>query len=407
MINVSSEVGALKRMIIHRPDKGIEQVTPSKAFDLLYEDIVYLEKMQEEHDVFSSLLCNVIGVENVLDIETLLTEILHQEQVSKSVIKVICHFESCEQHEEALLKLTPEQLASTLITGVLGKQTLFQPVPNYIFCRDIAVVINEYVLLSQASKRTRARESILTRFVFQHHPKLQKQRIELSSIEELSNAYRNGDNPLSIEGGDVMMFNKQNLLIGCSERTSAKAIEMLRDFVLQNDIIESVVKIDLPKERYCMHLDTIFTLVDHNECVVFEPLMLADKLSITKHYKDGNVSRYTTLKDLILSINPDMKFIPCGNGEAPFEEREQWTDGCNLFALKPGVVVTYDRNSRTVEAFKQRGYDIKDARYLATALNQKTIDFNDIKKTLIIIPSNELSRARGGTHCLTLPLWRA
>ena len=157
-----------------------------------------------------------------------------------------------------------------------------------------------------------------------------------------------------------------------------------------------------------MHLDTIFTIIDRQVSVVYSPLILeAGKLKIkTYHSISAKPVHSLTMKDLMLSIYPDMQFIPCGGGISPYAEREQWTDGCNLFALKPGVAVTYDRNERTAKAIASFGYELAKAEDIITHIQSGLLDPAQIQKTLIIIPSNELSRARGGTHCLTFPIGR-
>lgn len=157
-----------------------------------------------------------------------------------------------------------------------------------------------------------------------------------------------------------------------------------------------------------MHIDTLFTQVSKNEFVVFAPYVLADdKIKVTQFTKDkGAPVIHKNLKDFINSVNPDSTFILCGNGEYPYDEREQWTDGCNLLAIKEGVAIAYHRNEKTAEALKNNGYNIVDAEIIINAFENGIIDPDQVEKTIIRIPSTELSRARGGPHCMSFPISR-
>ncbi len=417
MIKVNSEIGNLKRIIVHSPDDGIEQVTPDKAVEYLYEDIVFLDKMKKEHDIFRRVLEAFVGIENVIDIQNLVEEICENEKVKIELIKTVCEFEGKSELEARLLAMNAKNLAYTLITGIVkaSKKVVFSPMSNYIFCRDIGVIVGNHILVTQAMKRARCRESILSWYVY-HNSKVfagvneHNRIIQLSNdkdelIENLSNSFIN---ELAIEGGDVMTFGENHLLIGVSERTTKYAFEKMKDIIFKKGAIDNVSMVEIPRERYCMHLDTIFTRIDENVCVVFAPLILADNKLKVKRYQKGKEKPlvYKSLKDLLVEIKPNMEFIECGGGKTPHAEREQWTDGCNLFAIKPGVAVTYDRNKYTTKAIEKAGYNVVRAENLLKKFKSGELDPDTLTQTLIVIPSNELSRARGGTHCLTFPIWR-
>lgn len=204
------------------------------------------------------------------------------------------------------------------------------------------------------------------------------------------------------------MIDKNFLLIGHSERTSQHAINLLKNYLFEHDIIDNVVEIEIPHERNYMHLDTIFTQINHNHIVAFRPIVFDGIGSlVTRYNKSGDIKAYNSVKDLFLSeINPEMKFIFGGNGIYPFQEREQWTDGCNLVALKPGIAIAYDRNHKTEEALIKEGYEIYPARQLLNDLKKNGLSVNNLANTIITIPSTELSRGRGGSHCMTCPVIR-
>lgn len=410
MLEVTNEVSTLRQVIVHRPDDGIELVTPDKAQEYLYDDIVYLKKMREEHDIFTKVLRCFLGKENVIEVEHLLVEILHLPRVKADLIDAVCRFEGTENIASTLLSLSAKKLAYTLLTGAIRatKQNLFAPIANYIFCRDIGVVIKKHIFLCEAAKSARSRESLLTRFIVQHASIFAKNdTIELSSLNVLLDHLETGKKSISIEGGDVMMIHPDHLLIGHSERTNIAAIDQLVNYVFEKKMVKYITRIDLPKDRYCMHLDTIFTFIDHDVCVTFEPLVCTSRMQVIQYQESIKVKKnFESLQQLLWSVFPNLKFIPCGGGVSPHAEREQWTDGCNLFTIKAGVAVTYDRNVHTAKALVAHGYTLISAKKFLNEIKASKIKIEQIKKTIILIPSNELSRARGGTHCLTWPIKR-
>jgi arginine deiminase len=405
-VNVSSETGILNKVLIHRPDEGIEKVTPSRALDLLYEDIVYLPKMREEHDVFIEALSLFVGKQNVLDVQDLLTDILEIPEIKKQLIELSCKLENISAVElRNAYPLDSQETARLLITGSYGKLNVFNPLPNFIFTRDIGVVINDFLLVGCASKPARRRESLISSFIFKHHP-LFKGLSAGDRVIELSP--EDSSEELSIEGGDVMMFGNNHLIIATSERTTAAAVNTLVNKLFEKKAIGKITVVNLPRDRYCMHLDTVFTKISDKECVAFEPLIMQEgKMSAVVYTLDGKPEKFSSLKAVLLNENPWMDFIPCGEGLAPYDEREQWTDGCNLVAVKNGVAFTYDRNLKTNEALKDHGFKIVGAFDFIEEYKKGKKKTDSVERTIITIPSSELSRARGGPHCMTMPLLRA
>ena len=415
-VKVSSEIGQLKRVIVHRPDEGIARVSPKRAEELLFDDIVYLPQMQAEHDTFRAILEAFLGSENVLETEDLLRVALETDEESKKwVIEQTLDYEELpKSFDNMLLELSNEELAKVLITGYSKKHDyiFFDPIPNFIFTRDIAVTINDHVLISKAAKDARFRENFLTRHIFWSHPffahlKEGKKLINLNLSDEFPPS-RRGES-VSIEGGDVMIINKDYLLIGCSERTTAHAVRSLRDRLFKQKVVKNVVQINIPNDRSCMHIDTIFTQINNNHVVAFKPIVV-DGLSsnVEVHKINGTSTFYHSVYDFWKNeINPNVEFILAGEGESPYQEREQWTDGCNLVAIKPGVAITYDRNPHTSIAFEKAGYKVVHAVDLLEDFRVGKRQPEDIENTIINIPSNELSRARGGSHCMTCPIERA
>jgi arginine deiminase len=403
-MKVNNEIGTLQKVIVHTPDDGIEVITPKNALKFLYDDIVFLPLMRQEHNLFRRVLTHFLGEKNVIDTLQMLIDVLevNPNQSKTKLINYIADLENLEDASiELLHSLAPKDLAYTLFTGLLETTDVsyLPPLPNYVFTRDIGVVINDYVLICNASKKARTRESILTRYIIYYHPEFKS--FQENNDEKIIDMTKKGDDN-TIEGGDVMMLDKQHLLVGCSERSTPQAFESLKNELFAKNVIDNLVRIVIAKDRSSMHIDTLFTQISETEYVIYEDTLKSDIIKVTKYHKDGSKKEFSTLYDFFIDYNPKMTFILCGNGEETYGEREQWTDGCNLVAIKNGVAVAYDRNFYTAIALKNAGYRVVNAEeFLEEAPNPASVE-----RTIIAIPSTELSRARGGPHCMTFPISR-
>jgi arginine deiminase len=472
VIKVSSEVGRLRRLLVHSPDSGLGKVVPSKAQDWLFEDIVHLETIRrKEYDFYTKLLLYFLDPDlilgklkqidseknkrnfykpehkdffrsdKVIELQWLLAEILEDLEIRLKLAASVCAIENCSYDtQKELLELNPIALAKTFITGTLESgRMLFAPIPNFIFTRDIGIVINEYVLLNKPAKKARTREALIAKYIFFNHRFFKDYQ---DKILELNDGYHHfllpkesDDRKVTLEGGDVMVLTRDHILIGVSERTTMEAAHQAIQLLFEKNIVKKITVIKIPKKRDYMHIDTVFTQIRRDAWVMLgvfskksmkhedeDPVQRAlegtkkdEKLKIIQFRKKDieNPVYFDNLEDLLSEISKEdlqcsgkVKFIFSGNNEFPFDAREQWTDSCNLLALKEGVVLGYDRNDKTIEAFKENGFQIVHAHDLIRQLEDGSIKADHIKDTIILMPSAELSRARGGFHCMSMPLLR-
>lgn len=470
-LSVTSEIGTLKRLLVHSPDSGLGKVVPSKAQDWLFEDIVHLDTIRkDEYDYYTKILLYFLDPEKikgrlqeidepaaarnfykpehpdfhqsdkVIELQWLLAEILTDGNIKAKLVASVCAIESCTYSiQSELLDYEPAELAKTFISGTSkNKELLFAPIPNFIFTRDIGITIKDHVLLNKPAKKARTREALLAKYIFFNHAYFEAYKNNIIELSDSNHSFllpkEDDDRKITLEGGDIMVVSDKHILVGVSERTSSEAAVKITTTLFDMGLMDKVTIVKIPKKRDYMHIDTVFTQVKRdvwvmlgnfsrkavkheNESAVERILEIKkeEKIKILQFHRKSpeNPVSFESLEDLLVDISKndlhcehEVRFIFSGNNEFPYSAREQWTDSCNLLALKEGVILGYDRNDKTTEAFKHAGFTIIGVKELLAQLEAGTTKVEDLEDTFILMPSAELSRARGGFHCMSMPLWR-
>ena len=400
-IHNTSEIGRLRKVMLHRPGLELENLMPEYLERLLFDDIPYLKDAQREHDAFADCLRQQ-GVE-VVYLADLVVQSLTGREVREDLIRQFLDESGVTDHrsrellEDYLERMDDRKMVDTMMAGVRKAQLrgsggklgdylsnledgypfAVDPMPNLYFTRDPFATIGTGVSIHKMHTPTRNRETLFGKFIFEHHP-------------EYRNAprwYDRGETS-SLEGGDILVLSPQVLAVGISQRTREDSIDTLAEAVLSYDgTFRKVLAFNIPKTRSFMHLDTVFTMVDRDKFTV-HPNILS---SITVFVMELDENRKMKIRQEDGRLEDILKehlhldkvtLIPCGQGSEIDAAREQWSDGSNTLAIGPGEVVVYSRNYVTNRALEEAGIRIHT------------------------IPSAELSRGRGGPRCMSMPLWR-
>ncbi len=421
MLQVGSEVGRLATVLVHEPGAEVDRMVPAMMEELLFDDIVFGDRAREEHRRFRRIL-QLLGVE-VLLAEDMLLAALAREDARRFVCDLLAD-ELPDGVACALRDARPEDLLEAVVRGVRHRapgdgsyapEALFEmpPVPNWCFQRDPQVVLGDGVLFSIMATAARAREALLARVLFRFHPRLAGTPVWLDALEtRRERAHVAGLHAAALEGGDVLVLAPDVIAVGISERTNRAGLAALvRALHRRAGAPRWVVAVELPARRAYMHLDTLFTPVDRDAALVYTPVLRgqgpeAAHVAEFDLHEDDPVARHAPpLLEALRRRGVDLEPIACGGDDPVAQQREQWTDGANAFAIAPGVIVLYDRNVATAETLGQHGFRIVAAEDLL--LGRAEIDVARAGRTAILLRSHELSRARGGPHCLTHPLVRA
>ena len=395
-----SEIGKLNKVLLHRIGSEVDGLVPDNFARLLFDDIPYLKVAQKEHDTFAEVL-RKSGVEVVYYVDEaagaladddvrarFIAEMLGEVQFSsQGVREAVCGY---------LSGMDPHELVEKVIAGVRKSDIpdykprklaekidaaypfYMDPMPNMYFTRDQGACIGNGINIHHMSTATRRRESLLLKYIYEHNKDFAPEGTE---------KWYDYHDPYSIEGGDILVLNKDIAAIGLSERTTAAGIETFTQNLLTESDFRKVLVFNIPKKRAFMHLDTVFTMVDHDKFTIHPEIEGPLQLFELTLGKDGEISMKTTRGNLanVLAKElgvPAVQLIRCGGDDPMAAQREQWNDGSNTLCIAPGKVITYERNYVTNDLLDKNGIEV------------------------LTIPSSELSRGRGGPRCMSCPVNR-
>ena len=400
-IHNTSEIGRLKRVMLHRPGGELENLMPEYLERLLFDDIPYLREAQREHDAFADCLRGQ-GVE-VVYLTDLVVESITDDTVRQDLLRQFLAESGVEDQrtrdrlEEYLGEMPDREMVAAMMAGVRKSQLrdrggslgdylsaaedeypfAVDPLPNLYFTRDPFATIGTGVSIHKMHTATRNRETLFGKFIFAHHP----------VYRNAPQWYDRGETT-SLEGGDILVLSPKVLAVGISQRTREDSIDTLAQTVLsQSKTFRKVLAFNIPKTRSFMHLDTVFTMVDYDKFTVHPNILSSITVFVMELDENGKMQirqEDGRLEDILkehLELD-SVTLSPCGRGSEIDAAREQWSDGSNTLAIAPGEVVVYSRNYVTNRSLEEAGVRIH------------------------VIPSAELSRGRGGPRCMSMPLWR-
>lgn len=401
MLGVTSEIGPLRTVLVHRPGVELSRLTPQNKDEFLFDDLLWVERAGEEHDRLTGLMRDR-GVE-VLYARDLLAEVLADSEVRGAVIDQVVTPATAgawlsDHLRAALRECAVDALLDVVFGGIVSDeladwgidatfadigsdrhQTVIRPLPNMMFSRDNAAWVGGGLVLGVPTFPVRRQEPTLLAAIYRHHPRFRDAGFPTWYGDRPDDVY-----PATIEGGDVLVLNERTVLVGSGERTSAAAVEALATRLFEADAVDRVVVATFPSDRAFMHLDTVFTMVDLDALNVFPRVVDAVRVYVVTPAAKGRVS-VTESEGLVPTVegilDRKMRVVTSG-ADAAGQVREQWNDGHNTLALEPGVVIAYARNTETNQRLREEGIEVLE------------------------LDASELCRGRGGSRCLTQPIAR-
>lgn len=405
-VRLYSEIGKLNAVLLHRPGIEIERMTPENAHEALYSDILNKKLVDGEYANFEGVLSRWTKTYQVVD---LLAEVLKNETVKKNLVETSCRLDDCGFLCDELLSHDEKTLARELVEGFEyrrgvdpqkyeDERYILKPLYNLFFTRDAASSMYNLLLMNTMSFKVRMRENIIYRAIFENY--FGCESINAGEWEPTART----------EGGDVLIARDDTLFIGNGIRTNKKGIEFLAEYFKARKPKFNILVQELPETpESFIHLDMVFTFLDKDRCMMFEPIIRKnakyshlqtthieiDNGKITYHQKPNFLQG---ARDLGFDLNP----VICGGDDAWTQQREQWHSGANFFALGEGKVIGYERNWKTIEALDKAGFAVLKAADVCKG----AVDMHNYEKFVVTFAGSELPRGGGGARCMTMPINR-
>jgi len=410
-LEINSEIGELEAVMLHTPGPEVENMTPKSVERALYSDILNLSVAQQEYEQLSLFLEKITRVYQLKD---LLIKVLDNMAQRNSLVGKICLTENVNDYFDELMEMSSRTLANKLIEGLparIDSLTSFLndeyyallPLYNFYFTRDASALIGNNAVICRMANKVRVRESLIMEAVYAYNPYFNTRVI--NTYEQLPH-----DRSVLMEGGDILVVRDDILVLGNGMRTTSQGIDLLLNRLAktapQGKSYIFVQQLPSSPESF-IHLDMVFTMLDVDKCMVFEPLIMGDVRYSTVQITldNGKVEKIRRVPNLLTALRRlglDMEAISCGGNDEWDQEREQWHSGANFFAFAPGKVISYARNEHTLNEMSKHGFEIVTSEDVTSG----KVNIDKLRKCVVTIVGAELARGGGGARCMTLPLKR-